>query len=77
VISANARAADRWRSTLSEKERVVSAARGEPVKKLVVVRSERMSDEVVGDGRAMVDSLSRYCRRSATASRSFSRSRGS
>ena len=40
VISANASAALRWRSTLSEKERVVSAERGEPVKKLVVVRSD-------------------------------------
>ena len=39
VISAKANAALRWRSTLSEKERVVSAVRGEPAKKLVVVRS--------------------------------------
>ena len=39
VISANAKAALRWRSTLSEKERVVSAWSGEPWKKLVVVRS--------------------------------------
>lgn len=39
VISANARAALRWRSTLSENESVVRAERGEPVKKLVVVRS--------------------------------------
>ena len=39
VISAKASAALRWRSTLSEKERVVSAVRGEPAKKLVVVRS--------------------------------------
>lgn len=39
VISAKARAALRWRSTLSEKESVVSAESGEPVKKLVVVRS--------------------------------------
>ena len=39
VISAKASAADRCRSTLSEKERVVKAARGEPVKKLVVFRS--------------------------------------
>ena len=39
VISANASAALRWRSTLSEKESVVSAESGEPVKKLVVVRS--------------------------------------
>jgi hypothetical protein len=41
VISAKARAAERWRSTLSLKERVVRAARGDPVKKLVVVRSEK------------------------------------
>lgn len=41
VISAKAKAADRCRSTLSEKERVVRAAKGEPVKKLVVVRSKR------------------------------------
>src|ERR1700691_2350581 len=39
VISAKARAALRWRSTLSENERVVRAVRGDPVKKLVVVRS--------------------------------------
>ena len=39
VISANARAALRWRSTLSENERVVRAERGEPAKKLVAVRS--------------------------------------
>jgi hypothetical protein len=39
VISANASAALRWRSTLSEKESVVSAESGEPAKKLVVVRS--------------------------------------
>lgn len=39
VISANARAALRCKSTLSEKERVVRADRGDPVKKLVVVRS--------------------------------------
>lgn len=39
VISANASAALRWRSTLSEKESVVSAESGAPAKKLVVVRS--------------------------------------
>ena len=39
MISANARAALRWRSTLSEKDSVVSAAKGDPVKKFVVVRS--------------------------------------
>jgi hypothetical protein len=39
VISAKASAALRWRSTLSEKESVVNAESGEPVKKLVVVRS--------------------------------------
>ena len=39
VISAKARAALRWRSTLSENESVVSAESGDPVKKLVVVRS--------------------------------------
>lgn len=39
VISAKARAALRWRSTLSEYERVVSALSGLPLKKLVVVRS--------------------------------------
>lgn len=42
VISAKARAALRWRSTLSEKERVVRAERGEPAKKLVAVRSGKM-----------------------------------
>lgn len=39
VISAKARAALRCKSTLSEKESVVKAARGEPVKKFVVVLS--------------------------------------
>lgn len=39
VISAKARAALRCKSTLSEKESVVNAERGDPVKKLVVVRS--------------------------------------
>ena len=39
VISANASAALRWRSTLSEKESVVKAESGAPAKKLVVVRS--------------------------------------
>jgi hypothetical protein len=39
VISAKASAALRWRSTLSEKESVVNAESGEPLKKLVVVRS--------------------------------------
>ncbi len=48
VISAKASAALRWRSTLSEKESMVSAESGEPEKKLVVVRSLKMgslSDE--------------------------------
>ena len=40
VISANARAALRWRSTLSENESVVNAVSGGPEKKLVFVRSE-------------------------------------
>lgn len=39
MISANASAALRCKSTLSEKERVVNAVSGEPWKKLVVVRS--------------------------------------
>ena len=39
VISANASATLRWRSTLSEKESIVTAESGESVKKLVVVRS--------------------------------------
>ena len=42
VISANASAALRWRSTLSENESVVNAVSGDPVKKLVVVRSAKM-----------------------------------
>jgi hypothetical protein len=46
VISANASAALRWRSTLSENERVVNAARGEPAKKLVVVRSARATRQL-------------------------------
>lgn len=39
VISAKARAAERWRSTLSLYERVERARRGSPVKKLVSARS--------------------------------------
>lgn len=39
VISANAKAALRCKSTLSENERVVRAESGAPEKKLVVVRS--------------------------------------
>ena len=39
VISAKANAALRCRSTLSENESVVNAESGDPVKKLVVVRS--------------------------------------
>jgi hypothetical protein len=54
VISANARAAERCRSTLSENERVVSAARGEPVKKFVVVRSTgSLLSDGMGSGRAL------------------------
>ena len=83
VISAKASAADRCRSTLSEKESVVRAARGEPVKKLVVLRSPVSGCHPLhGTGRRALtrspsDSLSRYCKRSATASRSFSSSNGS
>lgn len=40
VISANANAADRWRSTLSLNDKVVRDASGAPVKKLVVCRSK-------------------------------------
>lgn len=40
VISANANAADRCRSTLSLNDSVVRDARGAPVKKLVVCRSK-------------------------------------
>ncbi len=47
VISAKASAALRCRSTLSEKESVVSAESGEPVKKLVVVRSSGGVRELV------------------------------
>lgn len=76
VISAKARAALRCKSTLSEKESVVKAERGDPVKKLVVVRSEDHRRQKRVDKPAK-SSLSRYCRRSATASRSFSNSSGS
>lgn len=41
VISAKARAAERCKSTLSLNERVVNDARGAPVKKFVVCRSDR------------------------------------
>lgn len=50
VISANASAALRWRSTLSEKESVVSAESGEPVKKLVVVLSFEKDKGMWSDG---------------------------
>jgi hypothetical protein len=49
VISAKARAALRCRSTLSENDRVVSAERGDPVKKLVVVRSTYQYQYVCAD----------------------------
>lgn len=53
-------------------------ASGEPEKKLVVVRSEGPSSVLNAELRAdIANALSRYCRRSATASRSFSRSKGS
>lgn len=78
VISANASAALRCRSTLSENDSVVRAVKGEPVKKLVVVRSvEAVSRRAGVCSGARGCSLSRYCRRSATASRSFSSSNGS
>lgn len=51
VISANAKAAERWRSTFSENDKVVSAARGEPAKKLVVDRSGQRDASVKGNGR--------------------------
>ena len=44
VISAKASAALRCRSTLSENERVVNAESGDPVKKLVVVRSGNVNE---------------------------------
>jgi hypothetical protein len=50
VISAKASAALRCRSTFSEKESVVSAESGEPVKKLVVVRSSGRIRSLVGSG---------------------------
>lgn len=77
VISAKARAALRWRSTLSEKESVVSADRGSPEKKLVVARSVRKVLRKKREVKEERYTLSRYCRRSATASRSFSKSSGS
>ena len=46
MISANARAALRWRSTLSENESVVNAVSGGPEKKLVFVRSEVGSEHL-------------------------------
>jgi hypothetical protein len=63
VISAKASAALRWRSTLSENESVVNAESGEPVKKLVVVRSLKMGkvgDEDVRDLKVGRYVLSRY-----------------
>ena len=77
VISAKARAALRCKSTLSEKDKVVKADKGEPWKKLVVVRSVPQSCREIDGSRLKKDSLSRYWRRSATASRSFSSSNGS
>jgi len=49
VISANARAALRCRSTLSENESVVNAVSGGPEKKLVFVRSGVSGEHVVND----------------------------
>jgi len=60
VISAKARAALRWRSTLSENERVVNAERGEPVKKFVVVRSIIWLIGLLANAVGMEDVLSRY-----------------
>lgn len=62
VISAKARAALRCRSTLSENESVVNAESGEPVKKLVVVRSTiklHVSNGRIRRG-GCCDALSRY-----------------
>ena len=59
VISAKARAALRCKSTLSEKDRVVNADNGEPVKKLVVVRSVQRCRNINGSGIKKY-SLSRY-----------------
>lgn len=51
VISAKASAAERWRSTLSEKDRVDKDFRGSPVKKFVSVRSDALYGEGEGGGR--------------------------
>ena len=49
VISANARAALRWRSTLLENESVVNAVSGGPEKKFVFVRSCASGVDVVNE----------------------------
>lgn len=60
VISANAKAALRWRSTLSENESVVRAESGEPEKKLVVVLSvERQVSALEGGKRERGETYSR------------------
>jgi hypothetical protein len=63
---------------LSENESVVNAASGGPEKKLVFVRSW-VGSEHLNKRHTTCEScvLSRNCNRSATASRSFSSSRGS
>ena len=64
---------------MSEKESVVNAESGDPVKKLVVVRSDAFPisaySRFVSDMKSYA--LSRYCKRSATASRSVSSKSGS
>ena len=55
VISANASAALRWRSTLSENESVVNAARGESRKKSVVVRSVAAQPHELCDSNLRID----------------------
>jgi hypothetical protein len=52
VISANARAALRCKSTFSEYERVERARRGSPVKKLVSDRSVDKSKASAAEGEA-------------------------
>lgn len=82
VISANVRLALRCKSMFSEKTRVLRARRGSPEKKSVSprcnlgqYRRSQSASEFIQAVR--VPTFSRYCNRSATASRSLSAKTGS
>lgn len=75
VISANVRLALRWRSMFSEKTKVLSARRGSPEKKSFSPRCGGLAGGAAYEVQLLT--FSRYCKRSATASRSLSARTGS